>query len=593
MIRLAGSISYPTEVKRKHGYVTEVTSLGSQRGGDVCRDSFTSLYRMAVQPTPPAARSEAAIAPLAGTGARVPLIAVQAALEAIPAISGPGRRNEWLDLAHAVKDANPDARHLFNQWHIRSDRHDPRDDSVFDTIDPTDGSYLSLFRTAKHHDPRWWSHDPDVWEWWRARSARLEAETAPNQPTDGPDPDPEAEPEPVRRPTFTMVRLRDLSLSVPPREFIYGHSLVRGMLSILGGTGGVGKTSYILTVLISIALGRPLLATEFDEPQHRLYEPKGIVAYYSLEDPMDDLVRRVNAIILAYRLNPRQIWDKVLLQSGRDQTLVVAATDQRGRLIRTNVDPIVDFLIDNKVTVFAVDPFANSFDGADGTESSSDAMKIICDQYRQIVHRANCAGWMAHHFRKGGLAGDADAFRGSTMLQNAARCMETLSTMTKEDAETLGVNDYERRSYMRLENAKVNLTAAPAEGQWFKLEGVPLGNRTEKYPQGDVVGVPFRWLPQPVELSWSQIETTLNAIDAGCENGTEYYSSKHNSSRYAVDVIVSCTGLKRKQAKAMMDEWLAIGVLERDTYTSKKSRAEVERLMVNQAAKQHLQTCAK
>ena len=313
-------------------------------------------------------------------------------------------------------------------------------------------------------------------------------------------------------PQFYGVHLRDLSFDIGPRPLIYGHSLVRGMLSVLGGMGGVGKSAYMMSVLLSIALGKPVLSLGADEPEHRIYEPRGAVMYYSLEDPMDDLIRRIKAMLRHFGINPRHIQDNVILQSGRDLPLVVARMDAHGRMVRADIDPIVDYVLKNNLVCLGVDPFANSFEG-DGAESSADAMKIICDQWRLVAHRANIPVWLAHHFRKGGIAGDADSFRGSTALQNAARVMETLTTMTREDAGALGVSEAERRQYMRLENAKVNLSAAPADGQWFRLIGVPLNNPTPKYPRGDVVGIPTRWLPTPVVISWSQVDLVLTTIE--------------------------------------------------------------------------------
>ena len=85
------------------------------------------------------------------------------------------------------------------------------------------------------------------------------------------------EPRPRARTRFEQcfpVFLKDIDMQVGPIEWIYGTSLIRGMLSILGGIGGVGKTSYVIKVGLSIALGRSLFATEPDEPEHIIYEPQ-------------------------------------------------------------------------------------------------------------------------------------------------------------------------------------------------------------------------------------------------------------------------------------------------------------------------------
>ena len=159
------------------------------------------------------------------------------------------------------------------------------------------------------------------------------------------------------------------------------------MLSILGGIGGVGKTSYVIKVGLSIALGRSLFATEPDEPEHIFYEPKGKVWIYSLEDPQDMLVRKVIAELIQHNINPRGVWERIALRSGQRRAAVVAYV-AGGKIIRQDIEPIVRFLVENDITVASIDPFANSFEGADA-ENSNDFMKVVLDQWRIIAHKAN------------------------------------------------------------------------------------------------------------------------------------------------------------------------------------------------------------
>jgi hypothetical protein len=382
------------------------------------------------------------------------------------------------------------------------------------------------------------------------------------------------------------IPLKELNMNVGPREWIYGTSLVRGMLSLLGGPGGVGKSKYMLKVLLSIALNRPLLALRPDEPEHTIYEPCGRVWYYSLEDPMDELIRSIKAEILHHMINPHTIWDRVFLQSGRDNPLIVAKM-VNGEIVRCDVEPIIRHITQSDIVAAAADPFANSFEGGEGAESGSDAMKIILDQWRIIAHEANVPIWLAHHFRKGGAAGDADAFRGSSVIQNAARVMETLTRMTTDQAKALGIAEEDRRRFVRLENAKVNLTEAPADGQWFRIHGVPLGNRTEKYPKGDLIGVMTRWKPTEKVLTWQQVETILTRIEHDEPNGMFFSSAKQNS-YWAGGVIMSVASRTEDEAAAMLKEWIKAGLLSRGSYTSPKTGKLVEKLDVDASARARL-----
>lgn len=386
---------------------------------------------------------------------------------------------------------------------------------------------------------------------------------------------------------FSGVKLRNLSLDVFPRQWIYGRSLIRGMLSVLGGTGGVGKTSFVMQVAISIAADRSFLAAYDGDPAHRIYEPHGTVMYYSLEDPMDDLIRQVSAILKYRDMPARLIWDRLILQSGRDLPLIVATQDDKGRLVRCDIDAIVAYLVENKVDVLVVDPFANSFDGGEGTESSADTMKIICDQWRLVAHRANCAIWLLHHFRKGGMAGEADAFRGSTTLQNAARIMETLTTMTPNEAEELRVDKADRRHHMRLENAKMNLGPA-SEGAWLKFVPVPLGNATEKYPQGDIIGVVTRWTATPCVITWTAVKGALEQIQSGY-NGVLYSPAPKAHDRWAGRVVMSWLNCNRDKATEVLDDWIGKGVLYTDEIKD-ASRHTRRVVLVNHDAMARLKT---
>jgi hypothetical protein len=45
----------------------------------------------------------------------------------------------------------------------------------------------------------------------------------------------------------------------------------------------------------------------------------------------------------------------------------------------------------------------------------------------------------------------------------------------------------DRRDYVRLDRAKINVARTSGPTTWFKLVGVQIGNATETYPAGDSV----------------------------------------------------------------------------------------------------------
>lgn len=370
------------------------------------------------------------------------------------------------------------------------------------------------------------------------------------------------------------IPVSDLSLRVGPRQWMYGRSLIRGMLSVLGGTGGVGKTRYAMKVALSLAMGRSLLGAAGDGNRNRIYLPNGAKVWFiTLEDPQDDIERNLMAEQLEH---PRHLWeDNLFIASGRDTPLkVVDMVD--GQIVRLPIEPIIRNVIEFGIVVLIADPFANSFDSI---ENDADAMKIVMDQWRLIAHRANVAVWLLHHFRKGGVAGDAESFRGSIAIQNNARVMETLTTMSQEDAKTFDIDEKDRRSYVRLDNAKANLSAASADEQWFHMRGVHLNNGNVEYPDGDEVGVLNRWTAAKPQLTSAKVESCLHQIDTG-----SYSSNPKSNERYVLPVIMDWTGYNKQQAHELLSRWIVSGLLNRTKV--KISGRDAEQLTVDSVKRQ-------
>jgi hypothetical protein len=88
-----------------------------------------------------------------------------------------------------------------------------------------------------------------------------------------------------------------------------------------------------------------------------------------------------------------------------------------------------------------------------------------------------------HHVHKGTLTpGDADAGRGSSGIRDAGRLVYTLTPMSEDEARMFGIAAADRSGYIRLDSAKVNITAKTGKPSWFRLIGVNIGNGTPEYP---------------------------------------------------------------------------------------------------------------
>jgi hypothetical protein len=179
------------------------------------------------------------------------------------------------------------------------------------------------------------------------------------------------------------------------------------------------------------------------------------------------------------------------------------------------------------------------------------------------------------HTHKGAIqAGDADARRGASAQTNADRLDYTFTVMTEDEAKQFGIASDERKSYVRLDNAKVNIVRA-MKAAWFKLVSVRLDNPTDMYPDGDEVQALERWRPPE---TWEGLEpealnTILDTIDAGLPNGRRYSTHNRATGRAAWKVVHEhCPAKSEAQCKEVIKQWCDARVLIEKEYDDPVTR---------------------
>lgn len=189
----------------------------------------------------------------------------------------------------------------------------------------------------------------------------------------------------------TPVESLDLEI-IPPRRWVYGRELIRGYVSVLAAIGGAGKTAYAMSSVICIALGRALLGVKV--------HGRGIAWLYNLEDPAEEMRRRLVAIMRHMGVTKADLVGRLYLDSGRDRGLMVTVRARDGSLYPA---PIVDALVAEikrrGVTTFVPDPLVHSH-GA--SENNNEEMAFVMSLWARVAHEGDCAVWLIHHFRKGG-----------------------------------------------------------------------------------------------------------------------------------------------------------------------------------------------
>lgn len=369
-------------------------------------------------------------------------------------------------------------------------------------------------------------------------------------------------------PTFaTPLRLRDLD-AIPPRRWLYGRELVRGYVSVLGSPGGTGKTAFVVAVACSLVTGRALLADDPTKPGpfKHVHKPSR-VWLYNLEDPADEMLRRIKATLLHYKISVDDVADAMFMDSGRDRPLVIAKRIENALVAMPLVDDLVEEIKRRQIDVFVVDPFVQSHQAE---ENRNEEMNLVMALWGLVAHRANCSVWLIHHFRKGGQSGDAESFRGAAAIQGAARVMSTLATMSAEEASKLGIDDGERWQYVRRDNAKANMAPRAAEADWMRLVSVALDNGDDEYPEGDLVQAIAYWAPpSPWDgIDWRLIADMLEKLQAGPSEGEQYAEGKQSGDRWAGRVVMQVAGRTEGQAASIIAAWIANGVLVKSEYKS-------------------------
>lgn len=341
--------------------------------------------------------------------------------------------------------------------------------------------------------------------------------------------------------------------SFPRRQWVYGD-FVRRFLSCTFAPSGVGKSSLALGEAVAMASGRSLLGIV----------PKGgpkRVWYWNGEDPLEEIERRVGAILLHFEIHPDELGERLYLNSGRDCEIIIAMATRSGAVI---AEPVVDaFMAEiaaEAIDVIILDPFISVHEVP---ENDNPAIAKVCKTFAQIADRTNSAIELVHHVRKtGGAEITVEDGRGAVAMLAASRSARVLNVMTKDEGSKAGVERH--RSYFRVTNGKSSMTEAPpAEASdWYRIVSVPLGNGDDD-DEGDKVGVVAAW-------QWPDVLATVSVDDLRkVQVAVDKQRCRANvqAKAWVGNVVATVLGLdlKLKSDKARVAElikiWLASGAL--------------------------------
>lgn len=292
---------------------------------------------------------------------------------------------------------------------------------------------------------------------------------------------------------------------IPRREWLYDRHLIRGFVSATVAGAGVGKSSLKIVEAWSMVSGRALL--------HGAAPTKPLnVWIWNGEDPQDELDRRVAAAAKHYGIRKGDCAGRLFVDSGRDQSIVIAETTRTGTIIaRPVVDAIKTVVETNKIDVFIIDPFVSSHHVS---ENDNNAIDLVLREWAGIAHKAGCAIELIHHVRKtGGGEVKLEDARGASALEGAVRSARVVNRMTEDEAKKAGVDNH--RLYFRVGTEKSSMSTPSDKATWFHLASVDLGNASTFEPS-DQVGVVTAWTwPDPLDQVSVHDLRAVQAVVAG------------------------------------------------------------------------------
>jgi hypothetical protein len=361
---------------------------------------------------------------------------------------------------------------------------------------------------------------------------------------------------------------------IPPRQWLLANQFCRTFISSVVAAGGGGKTALRLLQFISLALGRSLCG------QHVFRRCR--VLLISLEDDRDELQRRIKAILDHYGIKRSELKGWLFCATPRLAKLAVMTGKARAigpleRWIRKAIER-------RKPDLVSLDPFIKTHSLE---ENDSGDMDFVCDLLARIAVEFNIAVDSPHHVHKGQVTpGDADSGRGSSGIRDAGRLVYTLVPMSEDEAKAFNISPDVRWSYVRLDSSKVNIVARGGKPMWFHIIGMPIGNATDEYPNGDTVQVVEPWTPPSAwaDTTPDGLNAILTNIDRGMSNGQRFSNAPAAGERAVWPAVQRAYPRKAEaQCREIVNAWLATGLLYSTDYDDPVQRKPRKGLFVDDA----------
>jgi hypothetical protein len=361
--------------------------------------------------------------------------------------------------------------------------------------------------------------------------------------------------------------------SIEPRRWIYGNHYLRSFVSVLASAGGVGKTSLQIVEALAIVTGKPLLGEPVKEQTN--------VWIVNLEDPLEEIQRRVLAAMKHYDIKPEEVRGKLFVNAGRDFSLKFGIQTREGVLPNTKlVEYLCHKIPEKQIGCVFIDPFigAHSIN-----ENDNMAVNAIVGEIRRVADETSCSIGLVHHIRKGnGEDASIDSVRGAGSLIGAARAARVINRMSPDEAARIGIDEAEARSIFRVDDGKANL-APPADAAVYrKMIGVKIAN-------GEWIGVCVGYqLPDVFDgISGKDAKAAQKIVADAHSSGNPLRESSQSTSWVGIPIAdMLGIDISEKKGKAkltlILKTWLRTNVLTVEKMFDQKKGRDVPIIVVGE-----------
>lgn len=239
-------------------------------------------------------------------------------------------------------------------------------------------------------------------------------------------------PEAIKTPPFGEAANIPLWIDTEPlkREELFEGFLIKGIVGGLFAQGGVGKTFFLLCLMISAALGRPLFKS------FRPAKPLRVLAVLG-EDPSDEIHRRLRSIFQEYGdISSELLTQNLQLYCGKGAPLMQFAN---GNPTATAAFKWLKIMVEefNPDLIF-IDP-KSMFYGLDENQNDHNTQWVI--MLRELTAWGASVVY-SHHVTKA-MAGslELNGARGGSALVDGSRLAANMRQLADEDSKRYDIDE--------------------------------------------------------------------------------------------------------------------------------------------------------